>query len=107
MPWAASSETRKRSTLSCVAVPSRQHSSKRLSSSEPPQPQPHLAAHRTKAGTSQTPTKPKRPKPRSTKAGLYATSAESTTMRATRSRSNSDTEAEPGTRSQAHTRSAS
>nr|DAN42386.1 MAG TPA: hypothetical protein [Caudoviricetes sp.] len=105
--WAASSATRKRSTLSCAAAPSRQHSSKRLSSSEPPQPQPHLAAHRTKAGTSQTPTKPKRPKPRSTKAGLYATSAESTTMRATRSRWNSGTAAEPGTQFPGRTRSAS
>nr|DAY24963.1 MAG TPA: hypothetical protein [Caudoviricetes sp.] len=105
--WAASNATRKRSTLSCVAEPSRQHSSKRLSSSEPPQPQPHLAAHRTKAGTSQTHTKPKQRKRRSGQVVLSETWAASTTTRATLSPWNSGTAAKPETRYRARTRSAS
>nr|DAR87323.1 MAG TPA: hypothetical protein [Caudoviricetes sp.] len=107
MPWAASSAIRKRSTLSCVAVPSHRHSSRRLSSSEPPQPQPRLAAHRTKAGTSPTRTKPKPRERRSTRAGQSVMSDESTTTRATRSPWNSGTAAKPETQSRARTRSAS
>nr|DAR23812.1 MAG TPA: hypothetical protein [Caudoviricetes sp.] len=93
--------------LSCAAEPSPPRSSKRLNSSEPQPPQPHLAAQKTEERASQTHTKPKQRSPLSPREVKCATSAESTTTHRTPSRWNSDTEAEPGTPSQAHTRSAS